>query len=138
MRGERKSEEEEDVEKLEKEIEEAYEKKGREAVRELMEEIRRKDPILALLAARGVLKAIKAEYRRAYQAQRLQLRITISPKERVLFEACRDFCYSKGWLKQNTNRAFLRFCVERTVDSVLKKMEEEDAALLRGEEKLRS
>jgi len=131
-----REEEIEEAEKIEREIEEVYEKRGREAVRELMEKIRRdgkEDPILALLAARGVLKAIRAEYRRAYQAQRLQLRITISPKERLLFEACRDFCYSKGWLKENTNRAFLRFCVELVMKKLAKQMKQEEEALLRGE-----
>jgi len=129
-----REEEIEEAEKIEREIEEVYEKRGREAVRELMEKIRRdgkEEPILALLAARGVLKAIKAEYRRAYQAQRLQLRITISPKERLLFEACREFAYSKGWLKEDTNRAFLRFCVETVLKNIWRQLKKEEKQLLR-------
>jgi len=80
---------------------------------------------------KAALKGIRAEYRRVYQAQRLQLRITIPPKERLLFEACREYAYSKNWIHENSNRSFLRFCVEVVLQNIISQMRREDEALLR-------
>jgi len=106
------------------------EKDAEELAKKLSDYVR-EDPEGCLKLFKAYMGGVRRGYKKLYDAQRLQLRITISPKDRLLFEACREFAFSKNWIRENSNRAFLRFCVETVLKNIWRQLKKEDEQLLR-------
>ena len=124
--------EEKREEEREKALLREFEKYGETFIDGLVEKAREvvgDDPTLTHKVLEAVLSGARRRKKAIYESKRVHGVYSLPPRFRPYFEIARDYAYSKGWIRKNTDAQFANFCIRVAVENILKWMKSEEATL---------